>query len=168
MNTATKPKAKLAPLTITITDQRVLKRLHKVAARLREKPERLAETVMTCGLWDWPIPTAETHHSSTPRPVSAGRGFLVPWRLACCRASTLLALQAWDANPLTLPPNEAEVAGDSIGCSDCFRIGASRGGKRRSFSGLTPRPSPYRQRYPSFRESGTKVCDPLVRIKGTK
>ncbi len=50
---ATTPKAKLAPLTFTITDQRTLARIYKIANQRNWKPARLASTVLNCGLWDW-------------------------------------------------------------------------------------------------------------------
>lgn len=46
-------KAKLPPMTVTITDQRVLKRLHKTAERLRYKPAKLGQIILTSGLWEW-------------------------------------------------------------------------------------------------------------------
>ncbi len=46
-------KAKLAPLTITITDQAVLKRIHRVARHYGKKPSRMAQTVLNGGLWKW-------------------------------------------------------------------------------------------------------------------
>ncbi len=43
------PKAKLEPLTIAITDQRTLKRIHKTANLCGTKPENHAKMILHCG-----------------------------------------------------------------------------------------------------------------------
>ena len=52
-------KTKLDPVTITITDQAALKRLHKVAGRSYVKPHQMAKQAFNGGLWHCLRPVKE-------------------------------------------------------------------------------------------------------------